>query len=160
MHIGFQNLPKCSENRIFSFVMVYKSEFFPRLLFRKSQCLNLPPSSQKYFAVMVIPRKLQNIAAPMLGQLCRQHQKLVADRFDGCCEILPGQTEALKPMDHIVSKQQQLQKGHVCHPLLRGNFVQRKRTEQLADGAFHVGSRLVSFHTLQGCKRRLVTRPE
>src|SRR6266853_167506 len=48
-------------------------------------------------------------------------------------------------MDQIVGKQEQLQKGHVGHPLLGGNFVQREITEQLADGSLHVGARLISF---------------
>src|SRR5258708_16114044 len=48
-------------------------------------------------------------------------------------------------MNYIVGKQEQLQKGHVGHPLLRGNFVQREIIEQLTDGSFHVGTRLISF---------------
>src|SRR5260370_1283363 len=129
----------------FSFATLYKTEFFPLLRFWQAQSFNLPRCIQENPSVMIILGQLQNVATSMLGQFCGQGQELVANRFHGYPGVFLGQTQTLKPMNQIVGQQEQLQKSYVGHPLLRRNFVQRERMEQLADGSLHVGARLISF---------------
>ena len=92
---------------------------------------------------MIILGKLENIAASVLGEFSRQHQKLIANGLYGGARVILGQTQPLKPMDEVVGKEEQLQEGDVGHPLLGGNFVQGKIGKQLPDGPFHIGTRVV-----------------
>src|SRR5664279_2151425 len=145
MHGGCPNFVKFPEKHPFSFRITYKTESFSRLRFWQAQLLNFAGRFQKDISVVVVPGKLQHIPASMFGEFSRQHQKVIANGVDRGSRVVLGQTQPLEPMDQIVGQEQQLQKGHVGHPLLGGNFVEREKVEQLPDGPFHIGSRLVSL---------------
>src|SRR6266511_332089 len=106
MHALRVNFPNSYENYAFSFVLTYKSEFFPLLRFRQLQRLYLPGGSQKNVSVMIIPRELQHISAAAPRKFCRQHQEVVANGFYGGCRISFWQAQPLKPMDKIVRQEE------------------------------------------------------
>src|SRR6059036_279985 len=145
MHRRCRNSVKSPENCTCSSAATYKTELFSLRRFWQPQRLDSPGGFQENFTVAIIPGKLQHIATSVLGQFSRQYQKLVANCFNGGSRIIVRQAQPLKPMDEVVRQKQQLQEGHVGHPTLRRNFVQREILEELPDGLFHVGSRLVSL---------------
>src|SRR6266496_3939852 len=145
MHIGFHNLVNCSGNRAFSFVATYKSEFLARFWWWQSQSFDVSRCLPKNLPVLVILRKLQDIATAVVAQLGWQHQELIANSFYRGCEIPLRQTQTFEPMNQIIGQQEQLHEGHIGQPLLSWNFVQGKIIEQFSDRSLDVGARLVGF---------------
>src|SRR6266511_2096756 len=133
MHARCRNPVIFAENCTFSSVATYKTELFSLGRFRQPQRLDFPGGLQENFTVAIIPGKLQHIPTSMLCQFSWQHEKLIANGFHGDSRIMVRQTQSLKPVDQIVCQKEQLQEGHVGHPTLRGNFVQREILKELPD---------------------------
>src|SRR6266542_3222946 len=115
MHRGGRNPVKFPENCPCSSAATYKTELFSLRRFWQPQRLDSPGGLQENLTVVIIPGKLQHIPTSVLGQFCRQYQKLVANCF------------------------------YVGHPTLRRNFIQGKILQEFPDRLFHVGSRLVGL---------------
>lgn len=73
--------------------------------------------------IVIILGKGQHILASLFGQFGGQNQEVGSDSIQRGTEIFLGQAEPFEPMDQIVSQKQHLKKGHVGHPVFRGDFA-------------------------------------
>jgi hypothetical protein len=83
--------------------------------------------------IVIILWKGQDIFAPFFGQLGRQDQEIGSDSIQCGVEILSGKTQPFEPMDDIVSQQEHLKKGHIGHPVFRGDLAQGIIVEEFPD---------------------------
>lgn len=81
---------------------------------------------------MIILGKSQDILTPLFGQFGRQDQEVGSDGLQGGVEIFFGKTQSFEPMDQVVREQQELEKGHVGHPVFRGDLAQGIIVEEFA----------------------------
>ena len=83
--------------------------------------------------VVIIVRKLDDIALALAHQSRWEHQEVCTDAVQRCRQILWWQTQPLEPMHDVGCEKYQLEEGNIGGPSIGWDFAQRVIVDKLPD---------------------------